>query len=113
MQYISIQLSSYVGSKVDLLAEGVVGTRLGYHRAISWWVGLVHRTVMAAFTEKMTKEIYPYHTTLYENLFLLRVSISLNETAATVQRQASRKLFRWKSLSCDPDVTLAVESCAA
>ena len=65
---------------------------------------------MAAQTDIIvTKEIYPYHTTLYENLFLLRVSISLNEIVATVERRAGRRLLTWKS----PDVTLAVESCAA
>ena len=69
---------------------------------------------MAAFTVEVTKEIYPYHTTLYENLFLLRVSISLNETAATLERRAGpRRLLTWKSPSSAPDVTLAVESCAA
>ena len=64
----------------------------------------------------VTKELYPYHpyhTTLYENLFLLRVSISLNEIKATVERRAGRRLLTWKSPSSGPDVTLAVESCAA
>ena len=69
--------------------------------------------VMAALSVKVTKEIYPYHTTLYENLFLLQVSISLNETAATVKRRAGRRFLLWKSSSSAPDVTLAVESCAA
>ena len=70
---------------------------------------------MAALTERVTKEVYPYHTTLYENLFLLRVSICLNETAAIVERRAGRKLLTWKPLSSGsaPDITLAQESCAA
>ena len=68
---------------------------------------------MAALTVEVTKELYPYHTTLYENLFLLRVSISLNETTAVVEGRAGRRVLTWKSLSFDPDVTLAVESCAA
>ena len=57
----------------------------------------------------MTNEIHPYHTTLYGNLFLLRISISLNETAATVERRGGRRLLTWSSA---PDVTLSVESCA-
>ena len=69
--------------------------------------------VMAALTVKVTKAIYPYHTTLYENLFLLQVSISLNETAATMERRGGRRFLTWKSHSSAPDVTLAVESCAA
>ena len=68
---------------------------------------------MAALTVEVTKELNPYHTTLYENLFLLRVSISLNETAATVERRGGRKLLTWKSPSSAPDVTVAMESCAA
>ena len=68
---------------------------------------------MAALTVEVTKELYPYHTTLYENLFLLRVSISLNETAATVERCGGRRLLTWKSPSSAPDFTLAMEFCAA
>ena len=64
---------------------------------------------MAALTEKVTKEIYPYHTTLYENLFLIRVSIHFNETPATLERRAGQKLLKCST----PDVTLAVEFCAA
>ena len=68
---------------------------------------------MAALTVEVTKELYPYHTTLYENLFLLRVSISLNGTAAIVERRGGRRLLTWKSPSSAPDVTLPVESFAA
>ena len=69
--------------------------------------------VMAALTEKVTKEIYQYHSTLYENLFLLRVSISLNETAVTVEDRGGRRLLKWKSPSFAPDVIVAVESSVA
>lgn len=67
---------------------------------------------MAALTEKVTKEVYPYHTTLYENIFLLRVSIRFNDSAATVERRGGQKLLTWKLISSF-DVSLAVGSCAA
>ena len=55
----------------------------------------------------------PYHTTLYENLFMMRLSIHFNETPVTAERPRGRELLTWRPHSSSPDVSLAVESCAA
>lgn len=53
----------------------------------------------------------PYHTTLYENLFLLRLSICFNETPVAADRCGERELLTWKPHSSS-SVSIAVESCA-
>ena len=67
------------------------------------WVGLARgtQTTMAA----------PYHTTLYENLFLLRVSICFSETPVVVERREEREVLTWRPHSSSPNVSLAMESC--
>lgn len=52
-------------------------------------------------------------TTLYENLFILRVAIAFNETQVTVERQGEQELLTWGPHCSSPDFSLAVESCAA
>ena len=75
----------------------------------------------------------PYRTTIYENLFMMRLSIHFNETPVTVElfnktpvtvelfnkppvtveRPRVRERLTWRPHSSSPDVRLAVESCAS
>ena len=65
----------------------------------------------------------PYRTTIYENLFMMRLSIHFNETpvtvelfnktSGTVERPRVRELLTWRPHSSSPDVRLTVESCAS
>ena len=57
-----------------------------------------------------TKEVFPYHTTLYENFFILRMLISFNDTPVTFERRDGGMIMRWSSSS---DGVVSMESITA
>lgn len=62
--------------------------------------------------ERVTKELIPYHTTVYKNFFILRVSIRFNETRGRVERRGGRELvLRRQHSYLSPEMSSAVESC--
>ena len=57
-----------------------------------------------------TKEIFPYHTTHYENFFILRMPISFNDTPVTFERREGGMFMKWSSSS---DQVVSMESITA